>query len=83
MKKNDMDIILSRIERLSVFIEGNTLEGFQREILRVENYLQRFAKLDELLGSSEKRGKDSICGKGFSEHRRSCSVSASIQELCL
>ena len=61
MKKNDMDIILSRIERLSVFIEGNTLEGFQREILRVEN----------------------ICGKGFSEHRRSCSVSASIQELCL
>ena len=37
MKKNDMDIILSRIERLSVFIEGNTLEGFQREILRVEN----------------------------------------------
>ena len=49
MKKNDMDIILSRIERLSVFIEGNTLEGFQREILRVENYLQRFAKLDELL----------------------------------
>lgn len=26
MKKNDMDIILSRIERLSVFIEGNTLE---------------------------------------------------------
>ena len=40
MKKNDMDIILSRIERLSVFIEGNTLEGFQREILRVENYLQ-------------------------------------------
>lgn len=31
MKKNDMDIILSRIERLSVFIEGNTLEGFQRK----------------------------------------------------
>ncbi|MCS3230595.1 hypothetical protein NXW89_13895 [Bacteroides thetaiotaomicron] len=83
MKKNDMDIILSRIERLSVFIEGNTLEGFQREILRVENYLQRFAKLDELLAHLKNVEKIAYAAKDFSEHRRSCSVSASIQELCL
>lgn len=49
MNKKEMDIILSRIERLSVFLEDNTLEGFQKEILRVEKYLQRFGKLDELL----------------------------------
>lgn len=65
MKKNDMDIILSRIERLSVFIEGNTLEGFQREILRVENYLQRFAKLDELLAHLKNVEKIAYAAKDF------------------
>lgn len=65
MKKNDIDIILSRIERLSAFLEGKTLEDFQKEILRVEKYLQRFGKLDELLAHLKVIEKIAYTAKDF------------------
>lgn len=65
MKKNDIDIILSRIERLSAFLEGKTLEDFQKEILRVEKYLQRFGKLDELLAHLKAIEKIAYTAKDF------------------
>lgn len=65
MKKNDIDIILSRIERLSAFLEGRTLEDFQKEILRVEKYLQRFGKLDELLAHLKAIEKIAYTAKDF------------------
>jgi len=49
MNRKEIDLLLARIEGLKAFFEGNSLEGFQNEILRVENYLQRFGSLDELL----------------------------------
>lgn len=65
MNKKEIDIILSRIERLSVFLEGNTLEGFQKEILRVEKYLQRFGMLDELLAHLKAVEKIAYAAKDF------------------
>lgn len=33
MNRNDIELLLSHIEGLQKFLEGNTLEGFRQEIL--------------------------------------------------
>ena len=48
MTKKELEILLSRIEGLKALLEGNSLEQFQKEILRVEKFLKRFGSLDEL-----------------------------------
>lgn len=50
MNRNEIELLLSHIEGLQKFLEGNTLEGFRQEILRVEKFLNRFGTLDELIG---------------------------------
>ena len=42
MNRKEIDLLLSRIEGLKSFLENNSLENFQQEILNVENYLKRF-----------------------------------------
>ena len=54
MNRNEIELLLSHIEGLQKFLEGNTLEGFRQEILRVEKFLNRFGTLDELIGYIEK-----------------------------
>lgn len=49
MNRKEIDLLLARIEGLKSFLEKNSLEDFQKEILRVDNYLKRFGSLDELL----------------------------------
>ena len=49
MNRKEIDLLLSRIEGLKAFLENNSLEGFQQEVLRVEKFLQRFGSLNELL----------------------------------
>lgn len=39
MNRKEIDLLLSRIEGLKSFLENNSLENFQQEILNVENYL--------------------------------------------
>ena len=39
MTKKELEILLSRIEGLKALLEGNSLEQFQKEILRVEKFL--------------------------------------------
>lgn len=41
MTKKELEILLSRIEGLKALLEGNSLEQFQKEILRVEKFLKR------------------------------------------
>ena len=50
MNRNEIELLLSHIEGLQKFLEGNTIEGFRQEILRVEKFLNRFGTLDELIG---------------------------------
>ena len=38
MNRKEIDLLLSRIEGLKSFLENNSLENFQQEILNVENY---------------------------------------------
>ena len=56
MNRKEIDLLLSRIEGLKSFLENNSLENFQQEILNVENYLKRFGSLVELL--SQPNGKN-------------------------
>ena len=53
MNRKETDLLLARIEGLKAFLENNSLESFQQEILRVEKFLKRFGSLDELLSISK------------------------------
>ncbi len=46
--------IVSRVEGIKSLLESNSLEQFQQEVLKVENYLKRFGSLAELLSHLEK-----------------------------
>ncbi|WP_290464563.1 hypothetical protein [uncultured Duncaniella sp.] len=39
MNRKEYDLLLSRIEGLKAFLENRSLEEFQKEILKVESYL--------------------------------------------
>lgn len=65
MNRNEIELLLSHIEGLQKFLEGNTLEGFRQEILRVEKFLNRFGTLDELIGYIEKIEKVAYVAKDF------------------
>lgn len=65
MNRNDIELLLSHVEGLQKFLEGNTLEGFRQEILRVEKFLSRFGTLDELIGYIEKIEKIAYVAKDF------------------
>ena len=63
MNRRDTELLLARIEGLKAFLENNSLENFQQEILRVEKFLKRFGSLDELL--SQKVEKMAYAAKDF------------------
>ena len=42
MTKKELEILLSRVEGIKSLLESNSLEQFQQEVLKVENYLKRF-----------------------------------------
>lgn len=65
MNRKEIDLLLSRIEGLKSFLENNSLEGFQKEILRVENFLKRFGTLDELISQLERVEKIAYTAKDF------------------
>lgn len=65
MNRKEIDLLLSRIEGLKSFLENNSLENFQQEILRVENYLKRFGSLTELLSHLENVEKIAYVAKDF------------------
>ena len=54
MTKKELEILLSRVEGIKSLLESNSLEQFQQEVLKVENYLKRFGSLAELLSHLEK-----------------------------
>lgn len=54
MSKKEIELLLARIENLKSFLENNSLEKFQEEVLRVERFLKRFGSLEELLTNLEK-----------------------------
>ena len=58
MNRKEIDLLLSRMEGLKSFLENKSLESFQQEILRVENFLKRFGSLSELLSHLENVAKD-------------------------
>lgn len=65
MNRKEIDLLLSRIEGLKSFLENNSLENFQQEILNVENYLKRFGSLTELLSHLENVEKIAYAAKEF------------------
>lgn len=65
MNRKEIDLLLSRIEGLKSFLENNSLENFQQEILNVENYLKRFGSLVELLSPLENVEKIAYAAKEF------------------
>lgn len=40
MNRKESDLLLSRLEGIKSFLENNSLESFQQEVLRVEKYLK-------------------------------------------
>lgn len=52
--KKEIEMLVARIEGLKSFLENNSLEQFQEEVLRVERFLKRFGSLEELLSHLEK-----------------------------
>ena len=65
MNRKEIDLLLSRIEGLQAFLENNSLECFQKEILRVDNYLKRFGSLDELLSHLKRVEEIAYAAKEF------------------
>ena len=65
MNRKEIDLLLSRMEGLKSLLEDNSLENFQQEILRVENFLKRFGSLDELLTHLENVEKIAYTAKDF------------------
>ena len=65
MNRKEIDLLLSRIEGLKSFLENNSLDNFQQEILNVENYLKRFGSLAELLSHLENVEKIAYVAKDF------------------
>lgn len=65
MNRKEIDLLLSRMEGLKSFLENNSLESFQQEILRVENFLKRFGSLSELLSHLENVEKIAYLAKDF------------------
>ncbi|WP_417176321.1 helix-turn-helix domain-containing protein [Alistipes putredinis] len=65
MNRKESDLLLSRLEGIKSFLENNSLENFQQEVLRVEKYLKKFASLDELLSHLERVEKIAFAAKDF------------------
>lgn len=65
MNRKEIDLLLSRIEGLQAFLENNSLECFQKEILRVDNYLKQFGSLDELLSHLKRVEEIAYAAKEF------------------
>ena len=65
MNRKEIDLLLSRIEGLQACLENNSLECFQKEILRVDNYLKRFGSLDELLSHLKRVEEIAYAAKEF------------------
>lgn len=65
MNRKEVELLLSHIEGMQKFLQGNTLEDFQKEILRVEKFLNRFGTLEELIGYMEKIEKVAYIAKDF------------------
>ena len=65
MNRKEIDLLLARIEGLKSFLEKNSLEDFQKEILRVDNYLKRFGSLDELLSHLKRVEEVAYTAKEF------------------
>ena len=76
MNRKEIDLLLARIEGLKSFLEKNSLEDFQKEILRVDNYLKRFGSLDELLSHLKRV-------EGVPDHRRGGLLPPSVEKLRL
>lgn len=57
--------MLSRVEGIKSLLESNSLEQFQQEVLKVENYLKRFGSLAELLSHLEKLENMAYAAKDF------------------
>lgn len=54
MSKKEIELLVARIEGLKSFLENNSIEKFQEEVLKVERFLKRFGSLAELLSHLEK-----------------------------
>lgn len=65
MNRKETDMLLTRIEGLKSFLENNSLESFQQEILKVQNFLKRFGTLTELLSHIERIEKIAYTAKEF------------------
>ena len=65
MTKKELEILLSRVEGIKSILESNSLEQFQQEVLKVENYLKRFGSLAELLSHLEKLENMAYAAKDF------------------
>ena len=65
MTKKELEILLSRVEGIKSLLESNSLEQFQQEVLKVENYLKRFGSLAELLSHLEKLENMAYAAKDF------------------
>lgn len=65
MTKKKLEILLSRVEGIKSLLESNSLEQFQQEVLKVENYLKRFGSLAELLSHLEKLENMAYAAKDF------------------
>lgn len=65
MNRKETDMMLTRMEGLKSFLENNSLESFQQEILKVQNFLKRFGTLTELLSHIERIEKIAYTAKEF------------------